>query len=105
MDVREKMVELIESARYWSCGTSEEIAENLIANGVTVQEWISVDDRLPEAGGYVVCIAKRNPFSRFIPMAARIERNGWVNPITEQYISEITHWMPLPDPPEEVQKK
>ena len=38
MDVREKLVELIESARYWGCGTSEEIAENLIANGVTVQE-------------------------------------------------------------------
>ena len=62
--------------------------------------WISVKDRLPEVGGYVVCIAKRNPFSRFMPMVARIEKNGWVNPITEQYISEVTHWMPLPDPPE-----
>ena len=58
--------------------------------------WISVEDRLPEAGGYVVCIAKRNPFSRFMPMVARIEKNGWVNPITEQYISDVTHWMPLP---------
>ena len=99
MDVREKLVELIESARYWGSNTSEEIAENLIANGVTVQDWISVNDRLPDAGGYVVCIAKRNPFSRFIPMVARIEKNGWVNPITDQYISEVTHWMPLPIPP------
>ena len=64
-----------------------------------VQEWISVKDRLPEAGGYVVCIAKRNTFSRFMPMVAIIEKNGWVNPITEQYISEVTHWMPLPAPP------
>ena len=64
-----------------------------------VQEWISVDDRLPDVGGYVVCIAKRNPFSRFMPMVARIEKNGWVNPITEGYISEVTHWMPLPEPP------
>ena len=47
MDVREKLVELIESARYWGSNTSEEIAENLISNGVTVQEWISVNDRLP----------------------------------------------------------
>ena len=61
--------------------------------------WISVRDRLPEVGGYVVCIAKRNPFSRFMPMVARIEKNGWVNPITEQYISEVTHWMPMPNPP------
>lgn len=63
-----------------------------------VQEWISVKDMLPENGGYVVCIAKRNPFSRFMPMVARIEKNGWVNPITEQYISEATHWMPIPVP-------
>lgn len=67
--------------------------------GVTIQEWISVDDRLPAADGYVVCIAKRNPFSRFMPMVARIEKNGWVNPITEQYISEVKHWMPMPQPP------
>ena len=99
MDVREKLVELIESARYWGSGTSEEIAGALLENGVTVQEWISVKDRLPETDGYVVCIAKRNPFSRFMPMVARIEKNGWANPITEQYISEVTHWMPIPVPP------
>ena len=62
------------------------------------RQWISVNDRLPEPGAYVVCIAKRNPFSRFMPMVAKIEKNGWVNPITEQYISVVTHWMPLPDP-------
>ena len=66
-----------------------------------MNEWISVKDRLPEAGGYVACIAKRNPFSRFMPMVVRIEKNGWVNPITEQYISEVTHWMPLPELPED----
>ena len=99
MDVREKLVELIESARYWGSNTSEEIADHLVSNGVTVQQWISVKDRLPEVGGYVVCIAKRNPFSRFMPMVARIEKNGWVNPITEQYISEVTHWMPIPQLP------
>ena len=100
MDVREKLVEIIQNsvgscARHWA----EVIADGLIVNGVTVQEWISVDDELPEVGGYVVCIAKRNPFSRFMPMVVRIEKNGWVNPMTEQYISEVTHWMPMPQPP------
>ena len=115
MDVREKLVELqsIITCPNAICNFCEHfknksacerhkkevIADNMIANGVTVQEWISVKDRLPEAGGYVACIAKRNPFSRFIPMVARIEKNGWVNPITEQYISEVTHWMSLPKPP------
>ena len=54
MDVREKMIELIESARYWGSNTSEEIADHLISNGVTVQEWISVKDRLPENGVHVL---------------------------------------------------
>ena len=106
MDVREKLVYLVKNAlRAYGKDLEktvepyEFIADFLIHSGVTVQEWISVDDELPEVGGYVVCIAKRNPFSRFMPMVARIEKNGWVNPITEQYISEVTHWMPLPEPP------
>ena len=107
MDVREKLVEIVKKAAYSSLPSNTEdfhlnmFVTNLLAHGVTVQEWISVDDELPEVGGYVVCIAKRNPFSRFMPMVARIEKNGWANPITEQYISEVTHWMPLPQPPEE----
>ena len=103
MDVREKLVELL--TEFYGCDPmyydvdALAIAQHLIDHGVTGQEWISVKDRLPEAGGYVVCIAKRSPFSRFMPMVARIEKNGWVNPITEQYILEVTHWMPLPEPP------
>ena len=103
MDVREKLVDLIIDAKRTDPETgsfTEYLADHLISNGVTVQEWISVKDRLPEAGGYVVCIAKRNPFSRLMPMVAKIEKNGWVNPMTEQYISEVTHWMPMPVAPE-----
>ena len=104
MDTKEKLVELLQNAKaaMKSENLSCDIARNMfvvdfmMSNGVTVQEWVSVEDMLPEAGGYVVCIAKRNPFSMFMPMVARIEKNGWVNPITEQYISEVTHWMPLP---------
>ena len=97
MDVRKKLVELLADA---GMGKTERnfLADRLIDNGITVQEWISVYDELPEVGEYVVCIAKRNPFSRFMPMVARIEKNGWVNPMTEQYISEVTHWVPMPQP-------
>ena len=55
MDVREKLVELIESARYWGSNTSEEIADNLFENGVTVQEWIPVSEPPKEKGTYIVC--------------------------------------------------
>ena len=56
MDVREKLVELLRNSPHLDtvkgykgndC-TFEQGADWLIANGVTVQEWISVDDRLPE---------------------------------------------------------
>ena len=49
MDVREKLVEIIQNsvggcARHWA----EVIADGLIAHGVTVQEWISVKEQLPQ---------------------------------------------------------
>lgn len=91
---------MLENGKF-DCMMNENRCINTSADVEPVQEWISVKDRLPENGGYVVCIAKRNPFSRFMPMVARIKKNGWVNPITEQYISHVTHWMPLPEPPKE----
>ena len=56
MDVREKLVELLQNAKaaMKSENLSCDIARNMfvvdfmMANGVTVQEWISVEDRLPE---------------------------------------------------------
>ena len=61
MDVKEKLVELIESARYWGSNTSEEIADNLLDSGVTVHEcgyWVSLTD-CANAGVYCsVCNKK-----------------------------------------------
>lgn len=57
MDVREKLVELIKDGIRKGLRASgddrldysfEDVADYLISNGVTVHEWISVDDRLPE---------------------------------------------------------
>ena len=56
MNVREKLVELLRNSPHLDtikgykgndC-TFEQGADWLIAHGVTVQKWISVDDRLPE---------------------------------------------------------
>ena len=61
MDVREKLVELIESSRHRGSDTSAEIADYLIGNGVTVQEcgyWVSLTD-CTNAGVYCsVCNKK-----------------------------------------------
>ena len=48
MDVREKLVKLLDIIIQPGQKTLGDIADYLIANGVTVQEWISVKDRLPE---------------------------------------------------------
>ena len=94
MDVREKLVELIESARYWGSNTSEEIAENLIANGVTVQEWISVKDMLPEDQEEVlVCTRSKNGVRNIDKGYMAIDR------FIHRGRAEVTHWMPLPEPP------
>ena len=48
MEVKEKLAELLDRFVYDEWYGNGDIAEKLISNGVTVQEWISVDDRLPE---------------------------------------------------------
>ena len=54
MDVKEKLVELLDRFVYDEWYGNGDIAEKLISNGVTVQEWISVEDRLPENGVHVL---------------------------------------------------
>ena len=53
---KEKLVELLDIIIQPGQKTLGDIADYLISNGVTVQEWISVEDRLPEfPGHYLVC--------------------------------------------------
>ena len=91
MDVREKLVELIESARYWGSNTSEEIADHLINNGVTVKEWIPVTERLPDWREGKVLVFTKYGFS----ICERTVNNRWRG----QHANWITHWTYLPKPP------
>ena len=82
------------------------IADHLIANGVTIQQWIPVTERLPKpnADGSVNCVLVTN--GRVIHMAYITERifafceNGQIE---EPMFYEVTHWMPLPEPPKGVE--
>ena len=99
MDVREKLVELIESARYWGSNTSAEIAENLLENGVTVQEWISVNENPKWKGCYIVVV---NHWVDGKPVAREAYWNGcdWLSCDKKLELTpRVTHWMPLPQPP------
>ena len=80
-----------------------------LKNGVTAQEWISVNDRLPENKEHdwvLAQVVEDNGFMH-IPkvMEYRQQRNDWFEE-TYGWLSEhngaftVTHWMPLPPVPE-----
>lgn len=66
------------------------------ANGVTVQEWISVSEGLPEED--VRVLVHINPNSKWNTEVRldtdRRHKNSWV-----RWGEAITHWMPLPEAP------
>lgn len=105
MDVREKLVELLQNAKsaMKSENLSCDIARNMfvvdfmMANGVTVQEWISVTERLPEnIANRVLVVCERSNGVFY----AHYEKPFWINLETDKpFISTVTHWMPLPEPP------
>lgn len=71
--------------------------KNLIDGMPTVGGWISVKERMPEPlAQCLVYSDTRRP--RGMETATYTEF-GWM---TAAYFPEITHWMPLPEPPEEV---
>lgn len=61
-----------------------------------VPQWISVDDRLPEQGEEAICIAADGDM-----MIGKYTEWGWMFPC---YFEELTHWMPIPEPPKEVEE-
>ena len=55
MDVREKLVQLIAEIIELYPSERKELADGLIANGVTVQEWKPIGEQKKEKGTYLVC--------------------------------------------------
>lgn len=96
MDVREKLVELLDRFVYDEWYGNGDIAEKLISNGVTVQEWISVDDRLPEC--CVSVLARCFYHGNWRTLACHTSKEHaeeWYTDEVCQWV-KVTHWMPLP---------
>ena len=107
MDVREKLIELFYDNNVRCDQKIEGLADDvmgIIANGVTVQEWISVKDRLPEDSndGFADAVLVTDGFVQhmayFVGGEWRFAESG---EIKEPMWYRITHWMPLPEPPKE----
>lgn len=115
MDVREKLIEILRKPIFPHelVDPTEAVADYLLDSGVTVQEWISVDERLPDATGRYLAVKKRIAPDALggnrtdIVILRFFEDSGFKMPIhipnwiNEEINDEVTHWMPLPQPPEE----
>ena len=76
-----------------------------------VPQWISVDDRLPDETGRYLAVKKRIAPDEFggnrtdIVILRFLVGDGFRMPthipdwINEEINDEVTHWMPLPQPP------
>lgn len=62
-------------------------------DGVTVQEWISVTERLPEVGEVVIICTDKN----FVYAGELIGDTWFLD--NDSWTATVTHWMPLPEPP------
>lgn len=123
MTDREKLVELLDYISYsqeFSCydlydmsDAAESIADFLISKGVTVREWISVEDRLPEVEQGFSGNPQAYEFSK--PVLATVagyvmlgrftywhggafEFDGVDADFDRDQPVGVTHWMPLPEP-------
>ena len=99
MDVREKLIEILRKPIFTHelADPTEAVADYLLDNGVTVQEWIPVTERLPEnIANRVLVVCERSNGVFY----AHYEKPFWINLETDKpFISTVTHWMPLPLPP------
>ena len=114
MDVREKLIKLFYDNNMICDQKIEGLADDvmdIIDNGVTVHEWISVKDRLPDETGRYLAVKKRTAPDDFggdrtdIVIIRFFVDDGFRMPvhipdwINKKINEEVTHWMPLPKLP------
>lgn len=72
---------------------AERYADHMIANGVTIQKWIPVTERLPDAWVDVLsCDRNKN-----LTVDCVDKKGKWYSEYKD--LEEVTHWVPLPQPP------
>jgi hypothetical protein len=114
--MREKLIELL--TEYYGVDPAyygieaRHLADHLIANGVTIQKWIPVTERLPKeeweqftAENYdwdvFPCLAvnKNNYGGKQYVAKMFYTGENFVDDEYVRYTNSVTHWMPLPEAP------
>lgn len=111
-DLREKLKETLEKSVEYVCEKcsgrycrdceydkygddceANAMVDSLIANGVTIQRWIPVTERLPEP--FEVVLVYDN-IDKYVSDAYMTIHQEWVGIRAKR---DVTHWMPLPEAP------
>ncbi|CSO08120.1 valyl-tRNA synthetase [Shigella sonnei] len=99
-----------------STNNFRKIPEASTSSPVTPDGWISCSDRMPEMGErqyYVLAADFKNNYPPSIPNTQVGVYGDWFNdgnPTWDDgdgedlHLKEVTHWMPLPEPPKEVRQ-
>ena len=120
MDVMEKLVDIvcdatqingcIHSCYHPPCAMVRGIVDAMIENGVTVQDWVPIKDGLPERPPDRVDEQGRSWFTTNIDCIVYDGKSVFAANYCFQNkcfwcadtlhpLKNITHWMPMPDPP------
>ena len=99
-----------------STNNFRKIPEASTSSPVTPDGWISCSDRIPEMGErqyYVLAADFKNNYPPSIPNTQVGVYGDWFNDGNptwndgdgeDLHLKEVTHWMPLPEPPKEVRQ-
>ena len=110
MTMREKLIELLDTfnrdvskyagdSKFILFDDNVEVADYLIANGVTLQKWIPVTERLPEGMDWVACACKDGEIRILCYDYIMDDWDIHDRPNSCYAKGFVTHWMPLPEPP------
>lgn len=100
VDIREKLWRFVKEAIHsWESDVnmSDHITDNLIARGVTVQEWTSVSERLPQ--NFVSVLGYMTDAGEFPPVReCYTVGNAFFFPALGD-VHPVSHWCEMPQPP------
>lgn len=105
MDVREKLVEILRKPIFPHelADPIEAVADYLLDNGVTVQQWIPVSERLPteddaNEDGEILAVWVGGKVMNPIPAICGGTCSQFWGYVV-QNTTWFSHWMPMPKPP------
>ena len=67
-----------------------------------MDQWISTEDRLPESGQRVIICREKEKGVPYVEQATYSGVGGWWR-VYGTNVKRVDWWMPLPEPPEEVE--